>query len=358
MRLADSARHCVVFLGFPGNYGGTAFLVGLEEEKEVYRYLVTARHVAIPHLDKTPFVIRANLKDGTAEDIDVDIAEWICHPDINVDVAVLPFVMPPRFESALVLTSNFVNEATRKENGNIGVGSLAYIIGLFRLHRGKTRNLPIVHTGHIALEPSGERIPVRNRITGEDSEVDGYLVEAQTLEGLSGSPVFARRSIMVAEGEIAAGMVDSQHYATAGEWDHIPNTPYGHAPVFDSKDLAVTSYMAYGPAFLLGLWQGAWDGQPGNLLAADRDFDNKGLRVPVGMGITVPADKILETLNTPRLQEGRRSTREEAARKYAAVMDSAFAAKSAPPATEQNPRHREDFSQLVTAAVKKPQQDG
>src|SRR5271156_2542372 len=97
LRLADSVRECVVFLGFPGDYRGTAFLVEFEEESQKYRYLVTAGHVA-NHFQKVPFVVRANLHRGEAQDIPVDLADWTFHPHWKprvegrpfVDVAVMP----------------------------------------------------------------------------------------------------------------------------------------------------------------------------------------------------------------------------------------------------------------------------
>ena len=84
--------------------------------------------------------------------------------------------------------------------------------------------------------------------------VEGYLVEAQTLSGLSGSPVYVRRSIKVAATEVT-----------------------GVEP------------LAYGAVFLLGMWIAAWDIN----------------EVSVGMGVVVPADKILETLNHDDLREMR-----------------------------------------------------
>lgn len=44
---------------------------------------------------------------------------------------------------------------------NIGIGDMCYTIGLFHLLSGKKRNLPIVHTGNIALLPEDEKISVK-----------------------------------------------------------------------------------------------------------------------------------------------------------------------------------------------------
>jgi len=47
-------------------------------------------------------------------------------------------------------------------------------------------------TGNVAVLPDPiERIPIRDRTTGEIVEAEVYLVEAQTLDGLSGSTGFS-----------------------------------------------------------------------------------------------------------------------------------------------------------------------
>lgn len=54
---------------------------------------------------------------------------------------------------------------------------------------------------------------------------------------------------------------------------------------------------------LLGLWQAAWDAPAGEVLTAEHGRQNT---VPVGMGIVVPASKIIETLELPAMQEKRK----------------------------------------------------
>src|SRR5438105_490758 len=44
---------------------------------------------------------------------------------------------------------------------------------------------------------------------------------------------------------------------------------------------------------LLGLWQSSWDAPPDEVMAIQ---SGQGVRVPVGMGVVVPAQKIEETL--------------------------------------------------------------
>lgn len=84
------------------------------------------------------------------------------------------------------------------ENSNIGVGNFTYTIGLFRLLSGEKRNLPVCHFGTIAMLPGDERIPVTDWTDPDGRRrilVEGYLVKSQSLNGLSGSPVFVRPEI-------------------------------------------------------------------------------------------------------------------------------------------------------------------
>ena len=53
---------------------------------------------------------------------------------------------------------------------------------------------------------------------------------------------------------------------------------------------------------LLGLWQGAWEASPDEVLAAQTRED---VRVPVGIGVVVPQEKILEVLQMPKLKAQR-----------------------------------------------------
>jgi hypothetical protein len=83
-----------------------------------------------------------------------------------------------------------------------------------------------------------------------------------------------------------------------------------------------------------------------------------------GMTCVVPAQDILNMfLNNPELK-AMREQREQQAEAYwreigaAPKAESAEAASdAAPPATDENPTHREDFMRLVGAVAKKRQQD-
>jgi hypothetical protein len=193
---------------------------------------------------------------------------------------------------------------------DIGPGDLIYIVGLFRLIAGQEKNLPFVHTGHLALIPGSEKVPIYDRASQQTILSEVYLVEAQTLDGLSGSPVFVRRGIKV------------QPIEETGAWPQ-----------------------AYAAVFLLGVYTGAWDGKPGEILAADRTIRGE-FRVPVGVGTVTPAHKILEVLELPEVAAIRDSALEDRDHQRAATTDAAL------PTTADNPQHKEDFTRLLGAAVR------
>jgi hypothetical protein len=313
VRLHDDTLKCVVFLGLETieNSGqsefqpaGTAFFLKYDRMS----YLVTARHVA-RSLESTPFVLRCMKKDGTIGRMPIDTIRWIYHPNDNVDVALIPLAMNEKVDWRTI-PEDLILDEKRRETFSIGVGDEVQIVGLYRLLKGKKRNLPIVHTGHIAMMPGDEPIPVRDTVTGELKYANGFLVEAQTFEGLSGSPVFARHT-------------------------------------WHSKKKEGVIY-ASGPAQLLGLWRSAWSAAPDEVLSTQRPDARK---VPVGMGIVEPIDGIIETLELREMVEYREKCQREKDAENAATSESAL------PTKDENPQHKEDFNSLLDAAVKGPKRD-
>jgi hypothetical protein len=125
-----------------------------------------------------------------------------------------------------------------------------------------------------------ELIETKDKTTGQTRFVEGYLVEITNLQGLSGAPVFVRSGIQINFPIDGGG---------AGE-----------------------GILAAPNLKLLGVWQGSWEG----FSAADDQ------RVPVGIGIVTPAQKLLEILDSPALVENRKATFGD---RYAATYDSGAA---------------------------------
>jgi hypothetical protein len=286
--------------------------------------LVTARHVAGAASRDHEYVIRANLKSGKSEPIPVTGIDWAYPDDERIDLAVAPYYLDQRkydlgyyHLGQAAKRAPFVDErgVTRRA---VVCGDEIAIAGLFHLHSGVDRNVPVVHTGHVAVlaDPSS-RIPLFNKITERTELAEAHLVETQSLDGLSGSPAYIF------------------------EWMDLPiPSPTGNKP------------QAHVGVKLLGIYVGSWDGDPNQIMKEDRRLSD-GTKVPVGMGVVVPADHLMDLIRDhPKLIAGRERDREEALNANAASTD--FMAPAVPPADDANPNHRDDFNSLLNKAAKPP----
>ena len=292
VRISDDVRRCVAFLGVeddtPDGAGirclGTCFFVAYDK----CRYFVTVKHVAISIAD-APFILRLNKTDGTSTNLHIDEGEinWFSHTDPDVDLAVVPFQYDLKVLGHDVLYLGGL-ETTPVGASGFECGDFAYTIGLFRLLSGKKRNLPVVHSGNIALLPSDEKIPVRDwENTQNTRHVEGYLVQSESIEGLSGAPTFARHHLEFVDMPTAQGPV---------------------ATFLPRKDIG-----------LLGIWQGAWDARTDEVRTASI---GRELRVPVGMGVVIPAYKLVEILELAPLKEAREKLKQSWEVASAASLDS------------------------------------
>jgi hypothetical protein len=282
VRTSETARWMTVFFGRLDptgeikTMGGTGFLVVHFEDGYGFGYLVTARHVAKqvqPHGDMG---IRVNKKGEDAVTFRVKDIYWAYHTDETVDVAVTPtsvVLHPNEFDVVYYDLADLVRPSAHPYR--VQCGDPICIVGLFHWLSGSGRNTPIVHSGNIALLPDPkENIPIVDQITGQLQKVEAYLVEAQTFKGLSGAPVFQREMVAVRD------LI-------------YPEEHNGGVPI-----------VATG-AQLLGVYAGAWEGQPSATLASDRNW-GPGTRIPAGMGIVVPGERILEVvMNDPELKKHR-----------------------------------------------------
>ncbi len=308
MIIPDNIRKCVVFVGYKSSDGsfhirGTAFLVGVpaETKDHLFIYLVTAKHIIAniksKNLDKV--YIRANTRNGFAW-LDSPIDYWKPHPDdYRVDVSVCQVILPQAaFDVLDFLIIPISNAATKDvmQNEPIGVGNEVFLTGLFTEHTGQNKNLPIIRVGNIALMPDE---PVSVQIMGVLEKMDAYLIEARSIGGLSGSPVF------VYLGEM-------RHFQGIGGAVSLT------APGF----------------YWLGLMHGHW-----NVGAKADEVDEDDTEVPVeersnmGIAIVVPVTKILEVINQPYFADIRHKTDEQ--QKHLPTPDTADEDES-PEFTEQD----------------------
>jgi hypothetical protein len=325
VRVQEDSRRCSVFVGHgtsAENFsaGGTGFFICIPGAGLSGVYLVTAAHIARELADE-PFAVRVNRKSGGAELIHIDGAQWRYHPDTSVDVALLEFDIPDWADFAALPTKEFLTQR-HIEYFKVGPGDATFVIGLFFLHSGTKRNVPVVHTGKVSLMPTDEKLPVRKGGGSSEIEwVEAYLVEAGALKGASGSqvlvrPAFQFKTETFPESEKALGVADGREY-------------------------------------LLGVWSANWEGEASEALATAVKM-HQSFQVPVGMGMVVPAYRIQEILLLPevRMSLNKRAIKDRDARAVPASKNSALGSTQAEPADGSNPLHREDFTRLLGAAAK------
>ncbi|MDP9317387.1 MAG: hypothetical protein M3R24_42100 [Chloroflexota bacterium] len=319
MIVPDEVRKCVAYVGYQtsdGQFhlGGTVFFVArqIEGTDRNFQYAITARHVieAITALGINRIYLRMNFSDGVARWVETNATQWRFHPaDKSVDVAVARILLTQEYDHLVYPLLSAATEGVIQEQG-IGAGDEVFVTGLFANHYGRQRNVPIVRVGNIAAMPE-------EPIDTKYGHIEAYLVEARSIGGLSGSPVFVNLGVA--------------RYIDGG--------------VKFSNSTAVY--------FLLGLMHGHY----GTRLP-DFDSNNPDVsdveRVNVGIAIVVPITKILEVINQPMMREEERQTEEELRRKYLPTPD-------ALPSSEQEQAGitRDQFFEALGKAARpiQPQRD-
>lgn len=202
MRVPENIRKCVGFVAYHDHkindlrLVGTAFFLGDEVEggKASPVYVITAKHVIEGLREKgvTEVLITVNVHHShhTKAYMATQTNEWYFHPtDVAIDVAIISTGLHEICDQLVCPTSLCMTEEKWKA-GEIGLGDEVFITGLFRPHTGSKRNIPIVRVGNLAALDE-EKVN-----TQEYGEIDAYLVEARSIGGLSGSPVFLNLGIM------------------------------------------------------------------------------------------------------------------------------------------------------------------
>lgn len=271
MLVPDEVRKCVVFVCARFSSGvrpcGTVFLFMtlIEGTDRGFVDVITARHV-IEGIRKqstdAKVILRFNTKAGSHTFVESDAARWDFHPNASVDVAVMSFAIPSEMDVRYLGPDILATEETINKF-RIGIGDDVFITGLFVNHYGAERNIPILRVGNIAATPS-EMVETRM------GPMEAYLIEARSIGGLSGSPVFVYLDALRQQ-------IDRKEQA-------LLLLPKGEGPVG-------------GRLFLLGLIHGHYD-----VRVTTDDANPDGLReeaINMGIAIVVPVSKIMETINQP-----------------------------------------------------------
>jgi hypothetical protein len=293
--------------GVSGDLCATGFFISVpfsspELAEHRMGYFVTAAHVAKDLSDK-PIYFLVNKRGGGVTGIgNVCASQWWTHPtDKTADAAIIPIGPQPDADVKAIAQKDFVTQGDISDK-QVGVGDEVFITGLFTEAPGLTRNMPLVRHGNIAMLPD-------EQIQTELGYADVYLVEARSIGGMSGSPVFVR---------------------AADEGEEAPQ-------VGSTKGMK-----------LLGLMHGHWDIKESEINKASIVHDRKR-GVNLGIGVVVPATKIVEILNGPGATEARMVAEQKILRKRSVPGTDMAKGKESPTPSMT----KEDFEAALKKATRK-----
>lgn len=188
-RIGDNFLDCVVYL-YPSEaeaedgarIGGSGFFVGVYLDsplnQHALRVLVTNKHV----VHDGNMVARLNTHDGGKDVLPLDDARWIFSKED--DLAICPVLVDPR-----LFKHNYIRPWTlitkeKIEEFAVGPGDDVFFVGRFIDREGRQRNLPSARFGNIS------QMPVEPIKFDEGVEQESFPIEARSIAGYSGAPVF------------------------------------------------------------------------------------------------------------------------------------------------------------------------
>ena len=270
MRVPEVMRRCVAFLYCLNAEGeeivlGTCFFIAYpvpDHEARPLYVTLTAQHVIVEgkkHAADGKIRMRLNGRSGNALWYEADADEWLQVAD-GIDCALLPWNpgaagLDAEWAGWGVVSKGIATTDVQEAEG-IGIGDEVFMVGLFRNHTGRDRNEPIVRVGNIAAIPAD---PVATKHFGR---IPAYLIEARSIGGISGSPVFV----------------------------HLGYTRWRDGQIMHWKPGNEDSPR---PFSLLGLIHGHWDADDSTI---DLGRDPATKNVNVGIAIVVPIDEIMRTV--------------------------------------------------------------
>lgn len=280
---------------------GTAFFVSIRDtavpetpvSMKGWTYVVTARHVIEDirsSADDAKVIFRLNRRKGATEFIETDASDWVFHPtDPMIDVAVLSWLPPfGDFEISVLNQKTFATDEII-ERDSIGTGDEVFITGLFSKRVGLGRNIPIVRIGNIAAMPTEA---IDSEVGKASGGMHAYLVEARSIGGLSGSPVF-----------VNLGPIRRMRK----KWVFMTNKRSDPSGVF----------------YLLGLVHGHWDEKD-----TGKTFPLSDKRINMGIALVTPAQSIMEVLSQASLQLQRQRDKEIVMKNNRPTRDTSLLARS------------------------------
>lgn len=320
-RVPDEWLNSVVYL-YPSEkaakegtrLGASAFIVVLpSDDKSLpeqlgHYYIVTNKHV-VP--DKEVWV-RINKSMGGYATPSIAKEKWVEHKTADLKAAYW------RFDDGLSyigVNRSMMLTPELQMRWQYGPGDEVFLIGRYIDVEGKAHNVPTVRTGVLSAFPAE---PILNNSTRQKEE--SILVEVRALKGFSGSPVFVTRAARIERSDkydgapIVKRVDESPCYLLGVNWGYHP----WREPILGSKDEPV--------------------------------IPRQYIKTNSGMAMVVPAEKLLELLDDPRLVKPRREMeiKEKKLRAEAAVGEAASADES---------EEFENFEDLTQKLVQVPKSE-
>lgn len=344
-RIDDGLLDSIVYL-FPSEaaaedgekLGGSGFLYGVKipETRFVALFVVTNRHV----VENGSMTVRLNTVDGRKDSIPLDGAEWFYHPDGD-DLAACPIGINKDYHRNRYIDADSNLRPQFVKDFNIGVGDDTFMIGRFVGFEGKQQNLPSVRFGNIS------QMPVEPIIQSNGFAQESFLIEARSIPGYSGSPVFIT--------------IEPHGAFPFSIPEHLPNN-MKEALVRQSGFIKERAGpMRFGP-FLFGIdYCHLYDRQRVRSERTGEPVNDWYVQGNSGMMGVIPAwrltDMFMRNQKLKAAFDSIAATAQKNARSSNISLDVADGGSS-PPASDANPTHREDFTHLVGAAARKPPQEG
>lgn len=197
VKINPEISQAVAFIGYKTVdneflYAGTVFFTALENADSKGRvksdsiFWVTARHVIerIKSLGCQEVYVRFNLSNSTSAWFPSRINDWYLHKSEPVsDIALLRMPLPEWADHKAIGPDLFLSPE-KQEQYEFGETDEVVIVGLFRHRTGARANIPILRSGAIASINRSDLVQTPLGL------MRAILVEARSIGGLSGSPVF------------------------------------------------------------------------------------------------------------------------------------------------------------------------
>ena len=175
--------------------GATGFIASVSAEdpglddRFGHHYVVTNRHCLEPERD---LVARVNLHGQGFDVVELPYEAWRAHPN-NDDVTVVPLEIKfPLWQYASVNRGMMLSRHLLRAH-DFGPGDEAFFIGRYVDLDGRTYNVPTMRSGIVSAYPAE---PIIQSQRGDHPQ-ESILVEARSLSGFSGSPVFVTYSAAI-----------------------------------------------------------------------------------------------------------------------------------------------------------------